>query len=465
MLPAKPIQDSPCYDALTFDKKNMDCFKESTKEYSSKTEGNPTSSEEDGTDSLRAQGEDDWQPASETDLQDIQALMQFMILMGENITWAMYREAILQRFGLAYDDLLTEIKKLKLVPGHKCSNQVFLLEFIMDQEGENEIRNELEECLGKEIVWEQEPVVIDQEISPQISLNAFTGVYNYQTMRVIAKKLGCHTKQICTLQVTILGGRSLVSTIVSGFLLEVTRRNFYYLSHDITTRGCEMVNISVTNAEETFVVETDALGRGIGVVLQQNGYPIAFMSKTLAPKHNPYQPMKKSFWLAENAAADALSRLPNTVELLQLTARVPKLSMDAFDLLFIIQKWQPVLQEIIKKLQQDNSSVKHYVWSANQLLRKGKLVVGNDNQLRQEILKFIHEGSQGGHSRMQATLKRLSAQVYWRKMAQEHAHSSAVERLLNCEIFTTSRAKVIPAGTTILVLVVLCLLRVDSIVS
>ncbi|GKF26556.1 transposon ty3-I gag-pol polyprotein, partial [Tanacetum coccineum] len=68
---------------------------------------------------------------------------------------------------------------------------------------------------------------------------------------------------------------------------------------------------------------------------------------------------------------------------------------------------------------QDNSSVKHYVWSANQLLRKGKLVVGNDNQLRQEILKFVHEGSQGRHLRMQATLKRLSAQVYWRKMRKE----------------------------------------------
>ncbi|GKD41793.1 hypothetical protein Tco_1262000 [Tanacetum coccineum] len=52
-------------------KKNTDCFKESVKEDSSKTEGNPTISEEDGTDSLREQGEDDWQPASETDLQNI----------------------------------------------------------------------------------------------------------------------------------------------------------------------------------------------------------------------------------------------------------------------------------------------------------------------------------------------------------------------------------------------------------
>ncbi|GJZ03207.1 hypothetical protein Tco_0521168 [Tanacetum coccineum] len=357
----KKVHNETVRSELRMDMVQQNCFKQSAKEYLSKTEGNPTSSEEDGTDSLRAQGEDDWQPTSETDLQDIQALLnykrnrlefhstmilvlrlepnvlsgllfeqrmtldsgirvinilkQFMILMGGNITWAMYREAILLRFGLAYDDLLTEIKKLKLVvenallptprynytnnsvvnipkpmslpvpnanwrnkaststsnpqrkqltqkeleekraknlcfycdekiqPGHKCSNQVFLLEFIIDQEGENEIRNELEECLGEEIVWEQEPVVIDQEISPHISLNAFTRVYNYQTMRVIG-----------------------------------------YVG-------------SVTNAEETFVVETDALGMGIRAVLQENQYPIAFISKTLAPKHNPYKPMKKSFWL------------------------------------------------------------------------------------------------------------------------------------------------------------------------
>nr|GEV34263.1 phenylalanine--tRNA ligase beta subunit, cytoplasmic-like [Tanacetum cinerariifolium] len=52
--------------------KNTDCFKESVKEDSSKPKGNPTINEEDGTDSLREQGEDDWQPASENDLQNIQ---------------------------------------------------------------------------------------------------------------------------------------------------------------------------------------------------------------------------------------------------------------------------------------------------------------------------------------------------------------------------------------------------------
>ncbi|GKC26260.1 gypsy/ty3 retroelement polyprotein [Tanacetum coccineum] len=38
---------------------------------------------------------------------------QFLRFLGNTITWPMYREAILKRFGLAYDDPLAEIKKLK----------------------------------------------------------------------------------------------------------------------------------------------------------------------------------------------------------------------------------------------------------------------------------------------------------------------------------------------------------------
>ena len=33
--------------------------------------------------------------------------------LGENVSWAMYRDAILKRFGSVYDDPLSEIKKLK----------------------------------------------------------------------------------------------------------------------------------------------------------------------------------------------------------------------------------------------------------------------------------------------------------------------------------------------------------------
>ncbi|GKC10330.1 putative mitochondrial protein [Tanacetum coccineum] len=49
-----------------------------------------------------------------------------------------------------------------------------------------------------------------------------------------------------------------------------------------------MVNapvLKLPNFDETFVLETDASSEGIEAVLQQGGHPIAYFSKTLAPRH------------------------------------------------------------------------------------------------------------------------------------------------------------------------------------
>lgn len=43
--------------------------------------------------------------------------------------------------------------------------------------------------------------------------------------------------------------------------------------------------LALPNFEAEFVVETDASDIGLGAVLQQGGHPIAYLSKTLAPKH------------------------------------------------------------------------------------------------------------------------------------------------------------------------------------
>ncbi|GJZ92284.1 putative mitochondrial protein [Tanacetum coccineum] len=102
--------------------------------------------------------------------------------------------------------------------------------------------------------------------------------------------------------------------------------------------------LALPDYSKTFVVETDASGVSIRAVLKQEGHPIAYLSKTLAPKHQALSTYKKEFlavlmalekWRSylldrhfkifqlkisykkesDNVVADALSRITNGSEL------------------------------------------------------------------------------------------------------------------------------------------------------
>nr|GEW54628.1 putative mitochondrial protein [Tanacetum cinerariifolium] len=53
--------------------------------------------------------------------------------------------------------------------------------------------------------------------------------------------------------------------------------------------------LALPDFKKTFVVETNAFGIGIGAVLQQEGHPIAYLSKNLAPKHQALSTYGKEF--------------------------------------------------------------------------------------------------------------------------------------------------------------------------
>ncbi|GJU83847.1 putative mitochondrial protein [Tanacetum coccineum] len=111
--------------------------------------------------------------------------------------------------------------------------------------------------------------------------------------------------------------------------------------------------LALPNFNNPFVVETNASGIGLGAILQQEGHPVAYMSKYLAPKHQALSTYEKEFlavlmlevfvgledyhtmkWLPKligfdyeveykkgtyNAAADALSRKEDINELFTMS--------------------------------------------------------------------------------------------------------------------------------------------------
>ncbi|GJV38797.1 reverse transcriptase [Tanacetum coccineum] len=187
--------------------------------------------------------------------------------------------------------------------------------------------------------------------------------------------------------------------------------------------------LKLPNFNEPFVVETDASGIGIGAILQQGGHPIAYMSKALSPKHHNLSTYEKEFL----AVIQALKKLRG-----YLLDRHFVIKTDHFSLKYLMdqrlntptqRKWLPnlmstvssklyerikegwtkdnELQAIIHKLQQGSASSKHYSWTANQLLGKGKLVIGKDNDLRQALLRHFHSEDRGGNSVAQAFLNNI----------------------------------------------------------
>nr|GEW25569.1 retrotransposon-related protein [Tanacetum cinerariifolium] len=205
--------------------------------------------------------------------------------------------------------------------------------------------------------------------------------------------------------------------------------------------------LALPNFVEEFVIETDAKGFGSEAMLQQQGHPIAFLSKTLAPKHQSLSAYEKkllavvlalqkwrgylldmhfkimtdhfslkymfdqrittpfqSKWLPkllgfdyeieykkgkDNIVTDALSRVERQSELFTLLSG--GISNELID--SVIASWSndPVLQKVIQGLQQQPSLNSKYTWQNGQLRRKGKWVVGKDEELRKKIVSHFHE--------------------------------------------------------------------------
>ncbi|GJW61429.1 retrotransposon-related protein [Tanacetum coccineum] len=230
--------------------------------------------------------------------------------------------------------------------------------------------------------------------------------------------------------------------------------------------------LALPDFNKTFIVETDASGCGIGAVLQQEGHPIAFHSKTLAPKHQSLSTYEKEFlavlmalkkwrgylldrhfkiktdhfslkylmgqrlttpfqtkWLpkllgfdyeisyksgSENVVADALSRILSGAELNELVLT----SVTTYLMQQVKNSWTQDEKQVITQLQNKTYKKDKYEQVDGVLRRRGKIVVGNDSKLRAFIIHHYHGDAMGGHSGASVTLHRIKEVFYWKGLLQ-----------------------------------------------
>ncbi|GJV76968.1 retrotransposon-related protein [Tanacetum coccineum] len=238
--------------------------------------------------------------------------------------------------------------------------------------------------------------------------------------------------------------------LISQPLTKLLKKNAFVWSNEAQSAFVQlkeaMMNapvLKLPNFEEVFIVETDASGEGIGAVLQQSGHPIAYFSKTLAPRHHSLSTYEKELlaviqalhkwrgylldrhfiiktdhfslkylleqrittpaqmkWLpklmgfdyeimykkgSENGAADALSRVNTGGQLLHMVLT----SVSSALLPKIVESWSSdtSLKSLIDNLKAGKPVSKHYSWTR--------------------------------HSGIEATIQRIQGFCYWKKLRKQ----------------------------------------------
>ncbi|KZV39492.1 hypothetical protein F511_28156 [Dorcoceras hygrometricum] len=230
--------------------------------------------------------------------------------------------------------------------------------------------------------------------------------------------------------------------------------------------------LKLPNFDEEFVVECDASGRGIGAILAQGCRPVAFYSKALAERslskstyekelmalvlavrhRRPYLLGRKFViltdhkalkeilhqrittpdqqqWISKlmgyefqikykagtlNGAADALSRCVDTA---LYGISIPQ--WQDIEEIKTEVRLDPILQEVISKLEKRELTDSPYTLSHGLLLYKTKLVLPSNSRWIIKIMEEGHSSTEGGHAGAFRTLKRIFNCFFWKGMKRD----------------------------------------------
>jgi hypothetical protein len=238
--------------------------------------------------------------------------------------------------------------------------------------------------------------------------------------------------------------------------------------------------LAIPNFSKSFTIETDASGGGVGAVLQQEGHPVAYISRALGPKNmglsiyekeclailfavehwRPYlqhgefiiktdhqslthlddqrlstpwqqKALTKLLGLqykiqykqgSENRVADALSRRPN-MDQDTANAHLNTVSMSTITPDWLLQVTQgydqdPTAKKILTQLAV-GGQLAHYTITQGVIRYKGRIWLGSNQEMHQKVMSALHDSAVGGHSGFPVTYRRIKSNFAWPGMKHQ----------------------------------------------
>lgn len=227
--------------------------------------------------------------------------------------------------------------------------------------------------------------------------------------------------------------------------------------------------LAIPDFDKVFVVETDASDSGIGAVLQQQGHPIAYLSKPLGPRTSGLSTYEKEYlaillaveqWCAylqhaefvirtdqhslvhleeqrlntpwqrkafskllglryqivyrkgrENAAADALSRKIH--EQVLTVAAISVCQPAWLSEVALGYTKDAEAQKILLELATGAQTQANYSLANGIIKHKGMVWIGSNLDMQEKIFKAFHSSSLGGHSGAPVTYIRIKKLFMW----------------------------------------------------
>lgn len=249
--------------------------------------------------------------------------------------------------------------------------------------------------------------------------------------------------------------------------------------------------LALLDFSKTFVLETDASEKGVGAVLQQNGHPIAYISKALGPKNQmlstyekeclamlmavhhwrPYL-MQSEFIIktnqlslihlddqrlstpwqqkaltkliglqyklcyrkgADNKAADALSRIhpQNNLEILGMSIAQPIWLEELINSYHKFRETAKLLSALAVK-----SPSGDYLLHDGVIKYKGRILIHNDPAMHTRLISALHCSPVGGHSGYHVTYHRVKKLFSWPKMKK-----GVKELVASCQVCQQAKSE------------------------